>query len=99
MALRQRIANIIKQRIIDTALSLPDKMPKVNFEEVRENKQDFTTATLDLVSDKISGENMAQTMQNAIKFGRDLGYGAFELAIPFSDARNYFEIVGRSFNS
>ena len=63
-----------------------------------DKKQDFTTATLELVQNKISGETDAQTIKNAISFGGELGYNALSLTFNIGGARDYFTIVGNSFD-
>lgn len=98
MDLRLKMANIIKQRMIESAKTLPEKIPNGKLPGLIDKKQDFTTATLELVQNKISGETDAQTIKNAISFGGELGYNALSLTFNIGGARDYFTIVGNSFD-
>ena len=98
MNMRQQIADIIKQRIIDAAKTLPEKIPTAKLSAIVEQKKDLTTATSELVEDKITGKTDAETISKAVGFGSQLGYNALSLTFNIGGARDYFSIVGTMFD-
>ena len=99
MRIRDQMANIIKERMVTFAQKIKNKLPIGNVAKSPKlaKKQSFTTATIEVVSDKVSADNELAAMANAVKFGGDLGFSGWDLAWNVDNKKTYFEIMGKKF--
>lgn len=99
--LRKEIASIIKGRMLETLDKFAKEMPignPVKNDPVLSKTENLTSATIDVVAEKLSGDNIAETIAKSINFASDaLGFNSFALTFNYDGQKEYFRTVAQKF--
>lgn len=99
MRIREEMAKIIKERILSAAQRAKNNIPKGNIanEPGMAEKQSLTTATIEVVSDKVSSDNQLIAIRNAYNFAEQLGFGKIDMTFNLDKKKTYFQIMADKF--